>query len=373
MKKNMQKEEFLSFMEEYAPKALACDWDNVGMLIDMGAVEYRKVMVALDLRQAVVEEALEQKVDLILTHHPVLFEPAKRLSVFNTEQQWLMMLIRNNISLFAAHTNLDSSEKGINRALADRLGLEEQISLDPREESFKKLVVFVPESHFEKARKAITDAGAGHIGAYSACTFSAKGEGSFLPLEGTKPYIGSTGEFEKVEEHRLETIVPLSKLSAVLKVMLEAHPYEEVAYDLYDLKRKNDSVGLVRMGKLKEKMKGEAFAAYVKEKLGLPYVRIAGETSRSIQHVAVSSGAGFGSVESAKMAGAEAFVSAELKHHMALTAREEGVLLVDAGHYETEHIIVPHLIDGLQERFDRLQYKTEFISCQSEDALIRTL
>ena len=373
MTKTMEREAFLAFMEEYAPRRLACDWDNVGMLLDMGAVAYKKVMVALDLRQSVVEEALAQKVDLIVIHHPVLFSPVQRLSIFDAEQQWLMMLIQNHISLFAAHTNLDAAPRGINRRLADMLELQEQVSLEPRGQKYQKLVVFVPESHAENLRSALADAGAGHIGQYAACSFSVQGKGRFMPLAGTKPFVGQEGKLEEVSEIRLETIAPREKMQAVLAAMRENHPYEEIAYDLYEVEQLDEQVGLSRMGKLKERMKGEAFCAYVKEKLGIPHVRAAGNMGRPIETVAVSCGAGFDSAELAKMAGVQALVSSELKHHVALTAGENGVLLVDAGHYETEHIIVEQLIGSLQERFNRVQYNTEFILCKGETPLIQTL
>lgn len=260
----VSKEAFLDFMENWAPKRLAEPWDNVGLLIDMGATSYRKILVALDFCQATVEEAICQKADLIVTHHPILMTAIRSLSVFDVEQQLMMTCIQHGISHFAAHTNLDSSEKGINVCLANTLGLVDHRSIL------------------------------------------------------LKPEILSQGIVD-------------------------------------------DSVGLMRMGQLPHAMKGDEFCLWIKDKLQIPFVRVAGPMKRPVRQVAVSCGSGFSETHHAMMQGADALVAGELKHHTALHANEEGILLVDAGHFETERIICPYLIEGLQEQFDGVKYKTEFL------------
>ena len=372
MKQNVSKEELLSFMEAYAPKNLAQSWDNVGMLIDMGAVSYRKILVALDLSQRVVDEAIAKKADLIVTHHPILFQPIQSMSIFDVEQQLVMMCIQHGISHFAAHTNLDSAPKGINARLADLLELQDHRAVQPTERSFKKLVVFAPQSHAERVRMAMGDAGAGQLGPYSHCTFSVEGTGAFQPLEGANPFIGHEGTIEQVQEVRVESIVKPEQLAAVLQAVKDVHPYEEVAYDVYDMTIEED-VGLMRIGQLPKPLKGEEFCQWVKEKLKIPHVRAAGSMKKPVRRVAVASGSGFQDARQAQMQDADALVSAEMKHHMALHAVENGMLLVDAGHYETEQIICRYLIEGLQDRFHHVQYNTEFCLSEQEKAPIQTL
>lgn len=369
----ISKEAFLDFMEAWAPKRLAEPWDNVGMLIDMGATSYRKILVALDFCQATVEEAIHQKVDLIVTHHPILMTPIRSLSVFDVEQQLMMACVQHGISHFAAHTNLDSAEKGINVCLANTLELIDHQSILPKTEIFKKVVVYVPNDYAETVRDAMCAAGAGHIGQYDSCSFSSKGVGTFRAQQGAKPFIGQEGELSSVEKIRLESIVQVSQLGAVLSAMQEVHPYEEVAYDVFDMALTNDSIGLMRMGQLPQAMKGEEFCLWVKEKLQIPFVRVGGPMKRPIRQVAVSCGSGFSDVHYAMMQGADALVGGELKHHIALNANEEGILLVDAGHFETERIICPYLIEGLQEHFDGVKYKTEFLLHDPKTGPITTI
>ena len=373
MKQEVSKEDFLSFMEEYAPKRFAQSWDNVGMLIDMGAVSYRRILVALDLSQPVVDEAISQKVDLIVTHHPILFQPIHNMSVFDVEHQLVMSCVQHGISHFAAHTNLDASPNGINVRLAERLGLKNHQAVIPQKCHVQKLVVFVPQTHAEAVREAMGNAGAGHMGLYSHCTFAADGVGSFQPLNGAKPFIGSPGKMEYVREVRVESVVKPEQLALILQAVKAVHPYEEMAYDVYDMHIEDRNIGLMRIGQLPTPLKGEAFCAWVKEKLGIPYVRAAGNMKKPVRRVAVASGSGFQDFDQARMQDADAIVSAELKHHMAVHAAENGLLFVDAGHYETEHIICQHLIEGLQARFNHVQYNTEFCLSAQETVPIQMI
>ncbi len=373
MSQYISKNEFLDYMEEKAPTKLAESWDNVGMLLDMGATSYRKILVALDFCQATVDEAIQQKADMILTHHPILLKPIHKLSVFDVEQQLIMTCIQHGISHFAAHTNLDSAKTGINACLADQLQLENHRSLLPRSESFKKLVVYAPAESADAIRAAMQSVDAGHIGTYDSCTFETQGVGTFRPLTGSKPHIGALDELEYVKESKLECLVRPEKLSATIEAIQQVHPYEQMAYDVFDMNIADDSIGLMRMGTLPQAMKGAEFCAWVKEKLNIPYVRVSGPMTRPIRQVAVSCGSGFSDVHYAMMQGAEALVGGELKHHTALNSKEEGILLVDAGHFETERIIVPHLIEGLQERFDKVKYKTEFLLFDPENGPIQII
>lgn len=360
MKNYITRDELLHYMNEVAPNQLAEQWDNVGLLLDMGAIDYQNIMVTLDLSQEAVDEAIQQNVDLIITHHPIFFHPVQRLSMNDTEQRLVMNCIRRGISIYSAHTNLDSSAQGVNVVLADRLQLQNHRSIAPVNEKLSKIVVYVPTDHVDAVRNAMCEVGAGDIGQYSHCTFAGQGIGTFYPKKEATPFMGQVGQLEEVEEVRLESVVPAGKEEKIMQAVLQVHPYEEVAYDIIAMEKPKEACGLIRMGELPKPMTGLAFAAWVKDCLGIPYVRWSGDETAIIQRVAVSSGSGFSACAEAIQAGAQALVSGELKHNVAIYAREECLLLIDAGHYETERIVCPALLEGLQERFNKVEYKTTF-------------
>lgn len=366
----VDRKELLAFLEELAPRRSAEGWDNVGMLVDMGQAAFSCVMVALDLTVAVAQEAVQRGVDLLITHHPVLLGGTKKLSANDPEQKAVLLLIQYGISLFAAHTNLDAARCGINAYLAELLELENVTCLDSPSARLKKLVVYVPEDHADAVREAVCNAGAGQIGKYAQCSFAAPGEGTFLPIDGAQPYIGQVEKLERVRELRLEMVVPEAVMPDVLAAMRRAHPYEEIAYDIFSIERTDDECGPLRMGELKRSMDGEDLCQYVKERWGLTYIRVAGDLSRRIQRVALISGSGYSQLEQACAASVDAFISGEIKHHIAVHAAEMNMLLLDAGHFETEQIYCARLISSLQERFNGVQYNVEFVSAIHESAPI---
>lgn len=360
MKKDMTRNELFAYMNKIAPNQLAEKWDNVGMLIDMGATSYHHIMVSLDLSQQAVDQAIQQGIDLIITHHPIFFQAVQRLSKNDTEQRLVMECIRHNISIYSAHTNLDSSAQGVNVVLANQLQLQNHRSIEPVKEKLAKIVVYVPQTHVDAVRNAMCEVGAGDIGDYSHCTFAGEGVGTFFPKQGTTPFLGQVGKLKKVEEVRLESVVRAEEIDKVIQAILQAHPYEEVAYDVLTMEKSNDALGLIRMGELPKPMTGKELMQWVKTCLDIPFIRFSGNENTLIQCVAVSSGSGFSAYKEALQAGAQALVSGELKHNMAIYAKEDGLLLIDAGHYETERIVCLALLEGLQERFNKVEYKTTF-------------
>ena len=359
----MEKSDLLAFLEELAPRVLAEDWDNCGLLVDCGQTEYRRVAVALDATAETIDKACEFGADLLLTHHPIMLSGIKRIDGTTHEGQVILALIRNNISMLAMHTNLDGARQGVNAVLADTLGLVSKVSLQPARIPAKKLVVYVPQPDAEKVFEAMARAGAGHIGNYSHCSFRAAGTGTFLPGEGSSPYAGTVGTLERAEEIRLETIVRAKDLRQVVGAMLASHPYEEAAYDVYDLELEDDVPGLGLIGELPEAMSFMDFAHHVKTKLGAQAVRACGDRGRMVRKAAVSSGGGFTMFQAAAAAGADVFVTGDVRHHQALEAQHSGVCLIDAGHFETETLVVPRLIGCLQQRFDPVQYSVAFKDC----------
>lgn len=336
--------DIVSIIENIAPVHLAEEWDNSGWQVGDPRAEVSKVLLALDVDAVVVQEAVEKEVDLIISHHPLLMKGIKNIRLDQPSGAMIAQLITNNIGVYAAHTNLDSAAGGVNQQLAQRLGLQNIEILHPAKgEKYFKLVVFVPIQEIETVRQAISQAGAGWIGNYSDCTFGVRGTGTFRPLAGTNPYIGQQGQLAQVEEIRLETIVSNRKVKKVVSSMLQAHPYEEVAYDLYPLENQPATVGLGRIGQLKE---AKSFADYiitVKEALGLAAVKVGGSMWKDVSKVAVCGGSGAELWPLAAAKGAEVYITGDIKYHTAQDMLAAGLNFIDAGHFATEHIILPEL------------------------------
>lgn len=328
-------------IEKFAPVSLAEEWDNIGLQIGDPSWMVDKVMVSLDLNMDVLEEALSLGVNMLVVHHTPFFHPLKQIRNDAPIGKLIIKMIQKGVSLYTAHTNLDIAPGGVNDVLAKRLDLEniEVLSVTASEQLFK-VVVFIPLEYVEKVRVAMSRAGAGWIGNYAECTFQMKGVGTFRPLEGTKPFIGSQNQLEKVEEIRLETIVPEKKLAQVVSLMLSTHPYEEVAFDVYPLKNEGKQQGLGRIGTLHQPMLLEEFLFLIKEKLQLPLVKYCGKLDKKIQKVALCGGSGASLLSQAFLSGAEVYLTGDLKYHEAQEALALGIGIVDAGHYNTEQPVI---------------------------------
>lgn len=341
----------LQELEKIAPKSFAEEWDNVGLLVGSMEAEVRGIYVCLDIDMSILHEAIAKGCNVILSHHPVIFKPLAQIHYDEPQGKILSLAIQNNLHLIAAHTNYDKALFGVSYQLAQKIGLENIKVLIPDTEKLYKLVVFTPQGYEEIIRKALGDAGAGHIGNYSHCTFGSPGTGTFLPLEGTNPFIGATGQLEKVAEIRVETIVPHSILSNVLKAMLDAHPYEEVAYDLIPLANEKSNTGLGCIGELVKTISLSEFTSDLKTSLGVNTLKIAGELAKPVKKIAVCGGSGKIALSKAIALGADVLVTGELGYHDAQLAREYEVALIDAGHFATEHLAMPYLASVLQKQF----------------------
>ncbi|VBB06066.1 gtp cyclohydrolase 1 type 2/nif3 [Lucifera butyrica] len=337
-------------MEKLAPAYLAEDWDHVGLLVGDPAQKVKNILVVLDVTLPTVLYAAEQKVDMIISHHPLFFKGLDKIRTDKNLGNILAVLLKNNIAVYAAHTNLDIAPGGVNDVLAGLVGLQDILILQvTRVEKFNKLVVFVPRPHAEPVRAAILDAGAGHIGKYSHCSFTAAGMGTFMPLAGTSPYIGRQNRLESVEEVRLETVVPASISTKVIQCLKAVHPYEEVAYDLYPLTNPVVSFGLGRTGSLKKPQSLTSFASQVKQVLQIPAVKVAGDANQPIQKVAVCGGSGAELIPAAAKAGAKVLVTGDVKYHQAQEAVSMGLSVIDAGHFATEYPVLSHVVNYLKQ------------------------
>lgn len=334
--------EIVNYMEQFAPNRLAQSWDNTGLLLGDPGREIKRILVALDATPEVVDEAIEIGAELIITHHPLIFKQVNRITRDTPLGDCIFRLIQNNISLYSAHTNLDVAKGGVNDVLASILGLEDIKVLQPISfEPLKKIAVFVPIDHVDTVREAMSRVGAGFIGNYSDCSFITKGIGMFKPLEGANPFIGQKSVLEKVKECKIETVVQESSLKKVIEAMLNAHPYEEVAYDVYNIENSKQEYGFARIGIIKEIVDFKTFAAAVKKLLKADSVKLVGNKNGKIKTVVVSSGSYSNIAQAAKAKGADVIVTGDLKYHDAREIADLGLCAIDAGHFATENVIVP--------------------------------
>lgn len=333
------------YIEGIAPKKLAEPWDNVGLAIGDPEKEVKKILLALDVIDPVVEEAVHMGADMIVTHHPMLlFKKIGSITKDTVLGGRIYKLIENGIAAFSAHTNLDVVQGGINDILGELVGLAHmEILEETYHEPICKLVVFVPTTHLEVVRNALCSIGAGHMGKYSHCTFGTEGIGTFLPLDGANPFLGEIGTLECAEETRLETIIPKECVSAAVRAMKEAHPYESVAYDIYEVAQKGQRDGIGRIGDLKEPVTFETLALELKEKLGLDGIRLVGDRNQVVRRVGLCTGSGVDFLELAKNRGADVYLTGDIKYHEAQKAIELGICVIDVTHYASEVIVLPTL------------------------------
>lgn len=339
-----------SLIEKLAPRKLAEEWDNVGLLVGNPAGEISAVLLALDVTPEVVREAVTVGANLIISHHPLVFRPLKNIREDNPQGQLISNIIRNGIHVYCAHTNLDNAGEGVNQILARKLGLNDIQVLNPdKPEKIYKLVVFIPDTHVDLVRDAITAAGAGWIGNYSDCTFSTHGTGTFKASDNCKPFIGKPGVLEKASEIKLETVVKENQIDRVVRAMLKAHPYEEVAYDVYPLVNDAGRLGMGRIGRLEKPLVFREFMDMVKAFLNVPVLRYGGDSEVTVKKIAVCGGSGASFIHKAVFAGADVLVTGDLKYHEAQDALSLGLAFVDAGHYATEVPVIAALENYLKK------------------------
>jgi dinuclear metal center YbgI/SA1388 family protein len=349
-------------LEQWAPPGSAQSYDNVGLQVGDASRSVERAVLALDCTPAVVEEAERQGAELIITHHPLLFQPLSAVTTDDYESAVALRLAEAGIALYSAHTNLDAAPGGVSFALAKRLGLTDVGFLDGFDETLYKLATFVPADHFDAVRSALADAGAGRIGDYEACAFAHEGTGFFRPGDAANPHIGTAGgDLESADEVKLEVEVARWDLGGVLGALQDAHPYEEVAYDVYPVQQKNSRAGLGAVGRLASPESLSDFLGRVADRLDAGSLRYAGPDEATVERVAVCGGAGSDFVGQALAAGADAYVTADVKYHEFFEALgPDGVpqlAFIDAGHYETEALTEALLRDWLADRFNDVDWQ----------------
>ncbi len=342
--------DIMAVMEKHYPLHLAEEWDNVGLQAGSPEKQVKRIAIALDLDQQIMKAAIKAEADMIITHHPLIFKAIKSIDYSKPDGRLLHSIISSDLAVYSAHTNLDAAEAGMNQLLAEKLMLSDIRPLyNGPEDKLVKLAVFVPLSHVEQVRMAIHKAGAGYIGNYSECSFQITGTGTFRPLDGTQPFLGTRGNLEKVDEYRLETVAYERDIKKVVKAMIEAHPYEEAAYDIYPLLNQGKVHSIGRIGEWSEPADLKTCAKIIKTTLNLDTVKIAGDINKDIRRVAIIGGSGASLISKIIAQDIDLLITGDVKYHEAQEAIKYGMAVFDAGHQETEQIIVPYLGNLLQQ------------------------
>ena len=346
----MQASEIIKYLEELAPPSLQESYDNSGLLVGDSQTEITGILVSLDCTEDVIDDALSQGCNLIVSHHPIVFGGLKRFNGKNYVERTVMKAIKNDVLLYAIHTNLDNVNEGVNRKIAARLGLINPKILAPKKQLLKKIVAYCPTKHAEKVRNAMFEAGAGNIGNYDQCSFNTEGSGTFRGNENTDPFVGNKGEMHSEPEVRIETLVPHYSVKNVLSAMRKAHPYEEVAFDLYPIENVWKEVGSGMIGDLQEEMDALKFLKLLKTTMKTDCVRYTIPHKATIKRIAVCGGAGSFLLGNAVDSGADIFVTGDFKYHQFFDA-ENRIIIADIGHFESEQFTIELLAEKLAQKF----------------------
>ena len=324
-----------SCIEEFAPLSFQESWDNCGLLVGNPERPIQKVLLTVDITEAVVAEAVDVQAQMIVGHPPLMVSGVRQLTGSTDAQRAIALAIRNDIAIYAAHTNLDSAHGGVSYRMAAKLGLSGLQALSPQASGLQKLVAFIPASHFEQVQQAIYDAGAGHIGNYDSCGYSVEGKGTFRALDGAQPFVGQHGTLHTEPEIRFETVFPSRFNRQIVTALLNSHPYEEPAYDIYALQNTDTRVGLGLAGMLPTPVSELHFLNRLKEIFLTPVIRHTKLKGKEIQKVALCGGSGSSLMANAIRCKADAYVAADFKYHQFADA-EQDILVADVGHYESE-------------------------------------
>ncbi len=345
----MKIKEITNYLESLAPLALQESYDNCGLLVGNHEQEVSKILITLDCTEAVVAEAVSNGCELIIAHHPIIFGGLKKLNGANYVERTVIKAIQNNVAIYAIHTNLDNWGMGVNAKIAEKLGLVQTEILAETKNSLIKLATYIPLSHLEFVRNALFEAGAGNIGNYSECSFEVLGSGTFKANEHANPFLGKTLERHTEAEMKLEVVLPSWLQKQVVEALKKAHPYEEVAFELYPIKNELSSTGAGMIGNLPEELDSKGFLKLLKQNMELEVIRFT-PINKPIRKVAICGGAGSFLLKTAIAKKADAFVSADFKYHEFFDA-EEKLMIADIGHYESEKFTKNLLSDLVIKKF----------------------
>lgn len=337
--------ELTNYLESLAPLSSQESYDNAGLIVGDPQMELTGALISLDCIESIVDEAIEKKCNIVVAHHPILFKGLKRLNGSDYIQRTILKAIKNDIALYAIHTNLDNYRYGVNAEIGRRIGLENMQVLAPKKDALTKLAVYVPNEYVERVMLSMFDAGAGAIGNYGECSFSTPGTGTFLPKKGSNPFKGKEGERESTAETKVEVLVSKHILSKVIRSMKGAHPYEEVAYEVYPILNENNFEGSGMIGVLPEPMNTLDFLQHIKSTFECGVIRHTELMKDSIETVAYCGGAGGFLLRNAIAKKADIFITGDYKYHEFFDADKQ-IIIADIGHYESEQY-TSHLLEGI--------------------------
>lgn len=340
------------FLESLAPLSTQESYDNCGLIVGDFNTEVKGALVALDCTEEVVSEAIELGYNLIVAHHPIVFKGLKKLNGSNYIERTVIKAIKNDIAIYALHTNFDHYAKGVNYEIGKRLGLKNLKILQPKTEVITKLVTYAPTAYAETVLKALFEAGAGQIGDYAECSFSSVGRGTYKPSDEANPFEGRAGVQSNVEECKLEVVFSQEKTTNILSKLKEVHPYEEVAYELYALMNENQSLGSGMVGELENSMSEAEFLNYIKTNFNVPMIRHTKMLNKVISKVAFCGGSGSFLLSEAKRSGAEIFITSDVKYHDFFDA-EDDIVIADIGHFESEQFTSNRISELLTKKFPK--------------------
>ena len=339
-----------NYLESIAPLSLQDSFDNSGLLIGTPTSSVTKALITLDVTEKVINEAISKKCELIIAHHPIIFKSLKKLTSSNLTEKLVIKAIKSDINIYAIHTNLDNIIGGVNNILASKLGIKNIRILSPKSGGLSKIVCFCPSDYADKIQKAMFDSGAGNIGNYDSCSFTLNGTGTFRALEGSTPYVGKINQLHKEDEVRIEVIVADYKITNVINAMIKEHPYEEPAYDIYNLQNSNTMIGAGIIGELDNATPIEKYLKEVKQILGTKYIKHNKLIDRPVKKVAISGGSGSFLIDAAAKNKADLFITGDVKYHEYFE-HAGNMTIADAGHYETEHPVKELIYALLKENF----------------------
>lgn len=348
----MQVRQITQYLESIAPLAFQESYDNAGLIIGRPEDEVSGILISLDITEEIVDEAISKHLNLIVSHHPIIFSGLKKLNGKNYIERCVAKAIKNDIAIYAAHTNLDSVFGGVNSKICEKLALQNCRILSPGADLIKKLVTFVPVAHADQVRKALFDAGAGSIGNYDSCSFNANGTGTFRGNDQSNPFVGEKNQLHMEEETRIDTIFPKHIQARVIQALLNAHPYEEVAYDIYPLDNEYSQAGIGMIGELGEPMEELRFLGQLKDIFNCKVIKHTKLLGKSISRVAVCGGSGSAYLKLAMAQKADIFISGDFKYHQFFDA-EQQIIIADIGHYESEQFTKEVFYELLTKNFPK--------------------
>ena len=348
----MKLKEITSYIESIAPLALQENYDNAGLIIGDEEKEITGALVTVDLTEEVLEEAIDNKLNLVISHHPIMLYGVKKITGKNHTERIILKAIKNDVAIYAAHTNLDSIWGGVSSKIAEKLNLKNQKILAPVTNHLMKLVYFVPTEQASETRQAIFEAGAGQIGDYDMCSYNLEGKGSFRAGDGTNPFVGEKGEIHFEEETRVETILPKHLKNKIVAALIKSHPYEEVPYDLYPLYNKFDRAGYGIVGDLSADVDELEFLKKLKKIFSAQCIRHTKLLNKNIKRVAVCGGSGSFLLQNAIQQKADILVSGDFKYHQFFDA-EGKIIIADIGHFESEQITKELFYELLIKKFPK--------------------